>query len=66
VDDKLRILSAMKRQWGSRLMTIFARQGHYALDPKVVASYPAADVSIERVGDLAQFNLNTLPGIPAS
>jgi hypothetical protein len=66
VDDKLRILTAMKRQWGPRLTTVFVRQGHYALDPKVVASYPAADVSIDRIGDLAQLNLNTLPGIPAS
>ena len=66
VDDKLRILTAMKRQWDSRLTSIFVRQGHYALDPNVVASYPAADVSIEGIGDLAQFDLNTLPGIPAS
>jgi FMN phosphatase YigB (HAD superfamily) len=66
VDDKLRILTAMKRQWDSRLTSIFVRQGHYALDPKVVASYPAVDVSIEGIGDLTQFDLNTLPGIPAS
>jgi FMN phosphatase YigB (HAD superfamily) len=52
VDDKLRILSAMKQQWGERLTTIFPRQGHYALDPKVVAAYPSADVTIECIGDL--------------
>ena len=52
VDDKLRILTAMKRAWGNSLTTIFPRQGHYALDPKEVAAYPAADVTVERVGDL--------------
>ena len=53
VDDKLRILTAMKQQWGSRLTTIFPRQGHYALDPKVVASYAPADVTVESIGELA-------------
>jgi len=52
VDDKLRILSAMKGAWGNSLTTLFPRQGHYALDPKQVAAYPAADVTVERVGDL--------------
>jgi hypothetical protein len=52
VDDKLRILSAMKRSWGDRLTTVFPRQGHYALDPVEVAKYPAADLTIERIGDL--------------
>jgi FMN phosphatase YigB (HAD superfamily) len=61
VDDKLRILTAMKRQWSERLTTIFPRQGHYALDPKVVAAYPAADLSVERIGDLAQCDLENLP-----
>ncbi|HWW20569.1 MAG TPA: hypothetical protein VNZ06_07170, partial [Steroidobacteraceae bacterium] len=60
VDDKLRILTAMKQQWGSRLTTIFPRQGHYALDPKLVAAFPAADVTVERIGDLAQSDLGQL------
>ena len=50
VDDKLRILAAVKKIWGSRVTTIFVRQGHYAVDPKILASYPAADISIERIG----------------
>jgi FMN phosphatase YigB (HAD superfamily) len=66
VDDKLRILTAMKQQWGSRLTTIFPRQGHYALDPKVTASYPAPDVSVDCIGDLATFDLSQLPGIAGS
>lgn len=52
VDDKLRILAAIKKIWGRRVTTVFVRQGHYALDPKILAACPAADVSIERIGDL--------------
>lgn len=52
VDDKLRILDAMKKIWGDRLVTVFPRQGHYALDPKNIAAYPAADVTVERIGEL--------------
>ena len=52
VDDKLRILTAMKAAWGESLTTIFPRQGHYARDPKELASYPAADVTLELVGDM--------------
>jgi len=52
VDDKLRILSAMKAQWRDRLTTVFVRQGHYALDPAQVDPYPPADVAIEAIADL--------------
>jgi FMN phosphatase YigB (HAD superfamily) len=52
VDDKLRILAALKRTWGARVTTVFVRQGHYARDPKILASYVPADVSIQRIGDL--------------
>jgi FMN phosphatase YigB (HAD superfamily) len=52
VDDKLRILAAMKRQWGKRLTTVFPRQGHYAIDPATIAAYPPADIAVERIGDL--------------
>jgi len=57
VDDKVRILAAMKRVWGDRLTTVFVRQGHYALDAAAVAKYPAADISIETIGDLVSANL---------
>lgn len=57
VDDKLRILAAMKQVWADRLTTIFPRQGHYALDPKNISAYPAADVTVERIGDLVNHNL---------
>jgi len=52
VDDKIRILSAMKDVWGDRLTTVFVRQGHYAEDRALVDSYPPADVTIDRIGDL--------------
>jgi FMN phosphatase YigB (HAD superfamily) len=58
VDDKLRLLSAFKEQWGRRVTTVFARQGHYALDPNNVAAYPAADMTIERIGDLLGHDLS--------
>jgi len=52
VDDKLRILAAVKEIWAERVTTVFVRQGHYALDPQTLANYPDADVTIERIGDL--------------
>jgi FMN phosphatase YigB (HAD superfamily) len=58
VDDKLRILSAVKDAWGSRVTTVFPRQGHYARDPKVLAKYPAADITVDRIGDLATYDLS--------
>jgi len=60
VDDKLRILAAMKRIWGDRLTTVWPRQGHYALDPKAIATYPPADLRIERIGDLVNYDLPAL------
>jgi len=57
VDDKLRILTAMKKVWGARLTTVFVRQGHYAADPTQVDPYPPADVTIERIADLVDQSL---------
>ncbi|HUA20052.1 MAG TPA: HAD family hydrolase [Bryobacteraceae bacterium] len=56
VDDKLRILEAVKRIWQTRVTTVFVRQGHYALDPQAATKYPAADVNLERIGDLANYD----------
>ena len=55
VDDKLRILAAMRQRLRQRLTTVFPRQGHYALDPHNSAAYPQADLSVERIGDLLQY-----------
>ena len=62
VDDKLRILTAVKQIWGSRVTTIFPRQGRYAHDPQILASYPPADISIDHIGDLLRYSLSELQG----
>ena len=60
VDDKLRILAALKKVWASRVTTVFVRQGHYAHDPRMLAAHPPADVTIERIGDLLDCQLEEL------
>lgn len=62
VDDKLRLLDAMKKIWGSKLTTVFVRQGHYALDMANITAYPAADITLEKIGDLATTNVSHLSG----
>lgn len=57
VDDKLRILVAAKQFWGERVTTVLPRQGQYAHDAKVVSALPPADVTIERIGDLLNYDL---------
>jgi FMN phosphatase YigB (HAD superfamily) len=52
VDDKVRILAAIKEQWGDRVTTVFPRQGHCALDRDVVSRYPQPGITIEKIGDL--------------
>ena len=52
VDDKPRILAAIKDVWRQRVTTVFVRQGHYARDKITLAAYPPADVTIGRIGDL--------------
>jgi len=60
VDDKLRILAAMKKIWGDRVTTVWPRQGHYALDSQTTAMYPSADLAIDHIGDLVNYDLRTL------
>ena len=60
VDDKIRILSAVKTLWRERVTTVFVRQGHYAHDPKLLAHYPPADVTIERISDLVGCDVDRL------
>jgi FMN phosphatase YigB (HAD superfamily) len=57
VDDKLRILAAMKAIWGPRLTSVFVRQGHYAHDPSLLATQPSADLAIDAIGDLLALNI---------
>jgi FMN phosphatase YigB (HAD superfamily) len=60
VDDKLRILKAVKQFWGERVTTVFPRQGTYAHDPGVLSAFPPADVTIERIGGLLDLDLARL------
>ena len=62
VDDKLRILTAIKQAWGNRVTTVFPRQGHYAHDTEEIAKFPPADITIERIGALLDFDLPALLG----
>ena len=61
VDDKLRILTAVKRTWGARVRTVFVRQGHYARAPEVTKC-PPADVTVDRIGNLLEYDLAALLG----
>ncbi len=62
IDDKLRILAAMKAIMQDRLTTVFPRQGHYALDAANVAAYPPADFSVDHIGDLVDIDIDLLLG----
>lgn len=55
IDDKLRLLTAIKQYWGDRVTTVFPRQGHYATDMRILTEYPAADLSIDHIADLQRF-----------
>ena len=57
VGDKIRLLTAAKQIWGSRVTTIFVRQGHYAHDPAVVNAYPPADKTVARIADLLEYKV---------
>ena len=59
VDDKLRLLEAIKDIWKDRVTTVFAQQGHYARDSKEVAKYRPADISIRRIADLLDIELRS-------
>jgi len=64
VDDKLRILDAVKQVWKDRVTTVLPRQGQYAHDAKVISALPPADVTIERIGDLLDHDLSRLRTAP--
>jgi FMN phosphatase YigB (HAD superfamily) len=57
VDDKPRILGALKAAWGNDVTTIFPRQGHYAADAEEVARYPTPDIVVDHIGDLSRTNI---------
>jgi FMN phosphatase YigB (HAD superfamily) len=60
VDDKVRLLAAIKAHWGKRVTTVLPRQGHYAMDQALVAQYPKPDITIERIGELQKHSLEDM------
>jgi len=52
IDDKLGILASVKGKWGDRVATVSVRQGHYANDPQNQAKFPPADITLSRIGEL--------------
>jgi FMN phosphatase YigB (HAD superfamily) len=64
IDDKLRILATVKKAWGDRVTTVFPKQGHYAVDPSILAEYPRADLEIDKIGDLLNYDRSKL--VPAA
>lgn len=60
IDDKARILSAIKKIWGKRVTTVFPKQGHYAFDEKEIAKYAKPEITIESIGDLINYSLEEL------
>src|SRR5260370_18287292 len=57
IDDKVRILDAVKKVWGRRVTTVFPRQGHYAGDAKETAKYPTPAATVERIDQLLEYHL---------
>ncbi|HLX97517.1 MAG TPA: hypothetical protein VKR62_02385 [Roseiarcus sp.] len=57
IDDKARILAAVKAAWADRVTTVFPKQGHYAREepPRDGAT---VDRTIERIGDLLALDLS--------
>ncbi len=62
IDDKLRILTDIKRKWGARVTTVFAQQGHYAHDAVILSTYPAADIHLAKIGDLLGHDFSSFAG----
>ena len=60
IDDKVRILDAVKKTWGKNVTTVFPRQGHYAADAKEVAKYIPPDVTVDRIDQLLEYDLTKL------
>ncbi len=66
IDDKLRILTAVKSVWGEYVTTVFPRQGHYAHDPVILSTCPPAEVTIERIGDVLRLPQEVLTSHPVA
>jgi hypothetical protein len=50
----------VKQAWGDKVTTVFPRQGQYADDPTILAKCPPADLTVQRIGDLLDYDLPAL------
>jgi len=60
IDDKLHILTTVKKIWRERVTTVFAKQGHYAFDPKILAENPPGDMELDKISDLLKCDFGAL------
>lgn len=58
VDDKPRLLSAMKQVLAHRITTVFVHQGHYAIESEGKRFECPPDLRIERIGDLCELAMD--------
>ena len=65
VDDKIRILAAVKAAWGDRVTTVFVKQGQFAMNAREVAAHPPADLAVDRIADVLGIEPAALAGRPA-
>jgi FMN phosphatase YigB (HAD superfamily) len=63
IDDKLRLLNAVKSVWGARVTTVFPKQGHYANDPQILAGEKLADISVDRIADVVALDFSALQSV---
>lgn len=63
IDDKLRLLNAVKSVWGTRVTTVFPKQGRYANDPQILADEQAADISVDRIAEVMALDFSALQPI---
>src|SRR5262249_4318264 len=59
IDDKLHILTAVKKIWSERVTTVFAKQAIYDFDQKVLPETRPADIELAKIGDLLNCDLAT-------
>jgi FMN phosphatase YigB (HAD superfamily) len=65
IDDKLRILNAIKDVWGERVSTVFPKQGHYAQDPHALAGCQPADIQLDHISELNECPLAAFVSKPS-
>lgn len=57
IDDKRRLLTAIKARWQNRVITVQPLQGHYAVGPTADLSDPAPDVTLPAIAAAAQLDV---------